>query len=194
MIRDVLAGAGCENCSGMDLQIHIATSEHAEIVALLGRITFTETFGHLFSNHQNDLGAYLDHTFAVAKIRNSLGEPDNRYWLALRDRLPVGYAKLKHPSPTPLLPADDPAQLQKIYVLKEFLALGIGRLLLHTVLDHATLRGFHTIWLDVLKQNTPAIRFYERHGFQPLGDDTYAIGAQTFQFHLMALRPAAGRN
>jgi ribosomal protein S18 acetylase RimI-like enzyme len=176
----------------MDLQIRIATPEDAEFVALLGRITFTETFGHLFSSHQHELGTYLDHTFAVAKIRNSLGEPDNRYWLALRDRLPIGYAKLKHPSPTALLPADDPAQLQKIYVLKEFLALGVGKLLLNTVLDHAAQRGFKAIWLDVLKQNNRAIRFYERHGFQPLGDDTYTIGAQAFQFHLMALRLAAG--
>jgi len=172
----------------MDLQIRPAGPGDAEIVALLARITFVETFGHLFANHANDLTAYLDHTFAAAKIRNSLGELENRYWLALRDGLPIGYAKLKHPSPTPLLPHDDPAQLQKIYVLKEFLSLGIGPALLAAVLNDAARRGLHTIWLDVLKQNARAIRFYEREGFVPLGNDTYTIGSQTFEFHLMALR------
>ena len=28
----------------------------------------------------------------------------------------------------------------------------------------------------------------QRQGFLSLGDDTYTIGAQTFEFHLMALR------
>ena len=175
----------------MDLQTRIATRGDSEVIALLGRITFTETFGHLFLNHQTDLADYLDRTFAVAKIRNSLGEPDNRYWLAFRQDLPVAYAKLKHPSPTALLPGEDPAQLQKIYVLRDFLALGIGQALLAEVLDHAARRSLKTIWLDVLKQNTRAIRFYDRQGFLPLGDDTYTIGAQTFEFHLMAVRLAS---
>lgn len=178
----------------MDLKIRPAGPGDAEIVALLARITFVETFGHLFGNHASDLAAYLDHTFAVAKIRNSLGEPDNRYWLAFRDGLPVGYAKLKHPSPTPLLPNQDLAQVQKIYVLREFLSLGIGKELLAAALDEAARRGLNIIWLDVLKQNTRAIRFYERKGFVPLGDDTYAIGSQTFEFHLMALRKVAESN
>jgi diamine N-acetyltransferase len=172
----------------MDLKLRIANPEDAEIIALLGRITFHETFGHLFPNHPSDLVAYLDHTFAVEKIRNSLGQPDNRYWLAFRHGLPVAYAKLKHPSPTALLPGEDPAQLQKIYVLREFLALGIGKALLTGTLTHAAQRGLGTVWLDVLKQNTRAIRFYKHQGFRPLGDDTYTIGAQTFEFHLMALR------
>jgi ribosomal protein S18 acetylase RimI-like enzyme len=181
----------CENPRVMELQIRPANPSDSEIVALLGRITFVETFGHLFVHHAADLSAYLDHTFAVAKIRNSLGESDNRYWLALRDGLPVAYAKLKYPSPTALLPGEDPAQLQKVYVLRELLDLGIGKVLLAAVLDDATRRGLGTIWLDVLKQNGRAIRFYERQGFLPLGDDTYTIGAQTFEFHLMALRRSA---
>ena len=178
----------------MNLHIRTATPDDAATVALLGRITFAETFGHLFLNHAADLRSYLDRTFAVAKIRNSLGEPDNRYWLSLLDGLPVGYAKLKYPSPTPLLPKEDPAQLQKIYVLREFLAQGIGKVLLSAMLTDAVRRGLNTLWLDVLKQNTRAIRFYEREDFVPLGDDTYTIGAQTFEFHLMALRGVAESN
>jgi hypothetical protein len=87
MIREAIDGPVCENCGVMDFEIRPAGPDDAEMVALLGRITFAETFGHLFLNHTGDLRAYLDHTFAVAKIRGSLGEPDNnrnnRYWLSL---------------------------------------------------------------------------------------------------------------
>jgi len=54
-----------------DLQIRIAEPKDAEIVALLARITFAETFGYLFEQHKDDLRAYLDQTFAVNKIRRS---------------------------------------------------------------------------------------------------------------------------
>jgi len=175
----------------MDLQIRKAQSADAEIIALLGRITFSETFGYLFVDHASDLRAYLDHTFAVAKIRLSIEQPENTYWLALIDALPVGYAKLKLPSPAALLPAASIAQLQKIYVLKEFLGQGIGKPLFESVLDHVTSLKIDVLWLDVLKKNSRAIRFYERHGFKALGDETYTIGAQTFTFHLMALQGLA---
>jgi ribosomal protein S18 acetylase RimI-like enzyme len=178
----------------MDLQIRLAIPVDAEIVALLGRITFTETFGHLFAEHADDLRAYLDHTFAVAKIRNSLGEPANRYWLGYLNGLPIGYAKLKFPSLIHLLPNQEPAQLQKIYVLREFLSRSFGKRLLSAVLEDAAQRALDTLWLDVLKQNARAIRFYDREGFVPLGDDTYSIGAQTFEFHLMARRGVTGSN
>jgi ribosomal protein S18 acetylase RimI-like enzyme len=175
----------------MDLQIRQAQPTDAEVIALLGRITFSETFGYLFVERASDLRAYLDYTFAVSKIRISVEQPKNTYWLASVDSLPVGYAKLKFPSHAALLPAAGIAQLQKIYVLKEFLGQGIGKPLFEVVLDHAMSLKIDNLWLDVLKENSRAIRFYERHGFKALGDETYAIGAQTFTFHLMALQGLA---
>jgi ribosomal protein S18 acetylase RimI-like enzyme len=175
----------------MELQIRRAEPADAEVIALLGRITFTETFGYLFVDHSGDLRAYLDRTFAVAKIRGSLLQPHNAYWLGLADGLPVSYAKLKFPSPTPLVPNQAAAQLQKIYILREFLGQGIGKPLLQVVLAHAAALQINIVWLDVLTQNARAIDFYARHGFTTLGNDTYTIGAQTFAFHLMVLRPGA---
>ena len=79
-------------------RIRAACPKDAEILALLGRLTFSETFGYLFRDHPDDLRAYLDTTFGVEKIRRSLGKTENAYWLASIRSLPVGYAKLKHPS------------------------------------------------------------------------------------------------
>jgi ribosomal protein S18 acetylase RimI-like enzyme len=174
--------------SSLDVQIRTAEPKDAEMVALLARITFAETFGYLFVEHRDDLRAYLDRTFAVDKIRRSLTQPVNRYWLGMVAELPVSFAKLKYPSPIPLAQEGNVAQLQKIYVLREFVGQGVGKPLIDAVLSDTVSRGADTVWLDVLKENARAIRFYKRRGFMYLGEDTYAIGAQAFAFHLMALR------
>jgi GNAT superfamily N-acetyltransferase len=125
----------------MSLHIRAAEQEDAAVVALLGRITFAETFGPLFEHHPDDLALYLQATFGVAKIRRSLDVPGNSYWLAFADDLPVGYAKLKYPSATGLLPESDAAQLQKIYVLRDFLGRGIGLPLLQVSVARARRLG-----------------------------------------------------
>jgi diamine N-acetyltransferase len=173
----------------MTTRIIPAKTEDAAIVALLGRITFAETFGYLFQTHPHELGTYLDTTFGVAKIRTSLAKPGNAYWLALRDCLPVGYAKLKHPSAPPSGQAGkDAAQLQKIYVLNEFLGEGIGKALMQQALAEARWRA-PILWLDVLHENKRAIGFYKKHGFTVTGEDAYTIGSQRFRFVLMTTCP-----
>lgn len=167
----------------MSTEIRRAAPEDAATIALLGRVTFTETFGHLFADCPHDRQTYLSITFGVAKIEESLCKPQNFYWLAFTDRLPVGYAKLKHPSPARGMP--NAAQLQKIYVLHDQLGAGLGSSLLTGTLREAQQRA-PTIWLDMLRENTRAVRFYQKHGFVSIGQDTYTIGSQTFEFDLMA--------
>jgi diamine N-acetyltransferase len=139
----------------MALDIIRAKPSDAAAVAPLGRITFAETFGDLFSDHRDDRRSYLDATFDVAKIERSLGKPENLYWLAQRNELPVGYAKLKYPSAPPGKPGRDAAQLQKIYVLRKFHGDGIGRALMASIRQASHLASL--IWLAVLSQNERAI-------------------------------------
>lgn len=170
----------------MTIEVRITDAADAPIIALLGRLTFAETFGDLFDRHPDDLARYLATTFGVAKIVASLSQPENRYWLAFVDGLPVGYAKLKAPSPHPSLTAQNPVQLQKIYVLRDFLANGIGIPLLDAAREAAVAQGADAMWLSVLKENARAIRFYAKHGFDMIGEDTFTIGAQTFDFSVLA--------
>lgn len=169
-----------------EINIRKAGTNDAEVVALLGRITFAETFAYLFESHEDDLRTYLDYTFGVAKIRRSLEQPRNTYWIGFADGLPVGYAKVKVPSPVAALAGKEVAQLQKIYLLKEFTGNGLGKVLMEAVFAHAGSHRVDAVSLFVLKENSSAIRFYERLAFAIVGEDTFTIGAQTFAFHLMA--------
>ena len=167
------------------IAIRQAGSEDAQIIALLGRITFSETFGQLFTDPQ-DLWDYLERTFEVRKIEASLQKENNVYWLAYVEDLPVGYAKLKLRSPSPILKSKKTCQLQKIYVLRDYLEMKIGFQLQNVLLKRAVEYRCRQIWLSVLQENERAIKFYKRNGFEPIGDHDFQIGKEEFQFLAMA--------
>ncbi|MCV6630105.1 MAG: GNAT family N-acetyltransferase [Flavobacteriaceae bacterium] len=167
------------------LEIRLASLEDASHIALLGRITFEETFGHHFKDRQ-DLLDYFDRTFSVSKIQKSIAKPNTVFWLALVDDLPVGYAKLKLHSPCEGVAKNAQCQLQKIYVLKDFLSMKIGLSLQNQLLEKARELAFENIWLSVLHSNHRAISFYQKNGFKQIGTHQYSIGKEDFDFWYMA--------
>ncbi len=170
--------------SSSGTEIRLAETSDIPSISLLGRITFSETFAHLFSD-RTDLLNYCDETFAVDKIAKSLQKSDSIYWLATVDKLPVGYAKLKLDSDSEFISGKRVCQLQKIYVLKDFLSLKIGFLLQDALLEKAVELNYEAIWLSVLDENIRAIRFYERNDFSIIGDHDFTIGQEHFDFKVM---------
>ncbi|MDP3312715.1 GNAT family N-acetyltransferase [Lutibacter sp.] len=161
-----------------------ATLNDAQLIALLGRITFTETFGHYFRNLE-DLQNYYNNTFSVEKIKNSILNPNNVFWIAFYNQLPVGYAKLKLNSTSNFIEHKKTSQLQKIYVLKDFLTKQIGRELQNCAIDRALVYGSKQIWLSVLQSNIRAISFYTKTGFTNIGTHNFQIGIEDFNFNVM---------
>lgn len=168
------------------LEIKKASILDAEIIGQLGRTTFTQAFGHLFRD-QNDLLEYLDRTFSVPKLKSSLNKAVNIFWIAYWNNLPVGYAKLKLFSPSEVIGLKNICQLQKIYVLRDFLSKKIGLELQNVLLTEANQKGFELIWLSVWEGNSRAIKFYEKTNYRNVGEHNFAIGKEQFKFQVMAL-------
>jgi diamine N-acetyltransferase len=168
----------------MKIEVKKAQFEDAPYISLLGRITFTETFGHLFPI-QEELDTYLNDTFSVEKIRSSIMKENNVFWLALADDLPIGYAKFKKKSWFDDADREAVSQVQKIYILKDFLKLKLGFNLYQHIENEAISLNSKSLWLVVLETNDRAIQFYEKVGFEKTKRHFFDIGSQHFQFELM---------
>lgn len=167
------------------LKIREANIADAQFIAILGRVTFTETFDHYFKD-SNDLLEYYNRTFSVEKIKKSIDNSNNIFWIAFVNELPVGYAKLKLNSPSEFLKYKNTSQLQKIYVLKDFLSMKIGLELQTKLIEKAKVNGSELIWLSVLKSNNRAIQFYKKNGFINIGNHNFQIGKEKFEFNVMS--------
>jgi GNAT superfamily N-acetyltransferase len=169
------------------LTVRSASTDDSQVIAQLGRTTFAETFGDLFTEHPDDLAGYLDITFASAKIAASIAKPGNRFWVASWDGVPIGYAKLKLNSCHPEISGQSLAQLQKIYVLRDYLSCRAGKELHGAILECAREESRERLWLMALEGNQRASEFYLRHGWQFAAKDTHQIGAQEFTYDVMSL-------
>ena len=91
--------------------------------------------------------------------------------LILEDAEPVGYLSYS------LEPETADVKLHKLYLLPGVHGRGLAQRALAQVTNRAVALGGRRLWLQVNKQNTRAIRAYERFGFR-LGDSIVCdIGA-----------------
>jgi ribosomal protein S18 acetylase RimI-like enzyme len=108
---------------------------------------------------------------------------DNWFWVA--EVIPtgstpeiIGYAQVY------LRPSIAPdAELTRIYLLPSWQNKGIGKALLEAIIEElrALRPGLRPprLWLSVAAENYPAIRFYERRGFQRKKDFEANLAGQT---------------
>lgn len=168
----------------MNLKIRKANLQDAEILALLAQITFRQAFGHFWSD-ETILRNYFKKTFSVEKMRSSINKDNNIFWIAYSDDLPVAYAKLKLFSPYEKISDPKPAQLQKIYILQDYIGQSIGEQLQNELFNEVKLNGIKTLWLAVWDENEKAIRFYERYGFKKETTYHYDFDKMSIDYYVM---------
>jgi hypothetical protein len=167
----------------MNIEVRKAKIEDVQVLTLLARTTFIQAFGDAWG--ENVLPFYLAKTFSIGKIRSSLEKENNVFWLAFADELPVGYAKLKKFSPNKNLVDPKPAQLQKIYVLDDFIGNKIGEKLQNSLFEEVICNKIKTLWLAVWDANDKGIRFYERHGYHKEAKIRFEFMNKGFDFEVM---------
>jgi len=83
-------------------------------------------------------------------------------WLAYDDASVVGCIALR-PLPQP----DQAGEIKRMYVKPEARGQGIAERLLKALEEYAAEAGYRALYLDTKDDLTTAIRFYQRHGYEP---------------------------
>lgn len=174
----------------MDVNIIIrhANFQDASLLAAIGAATFEDAFAE--DNTPENLAAYLQESFSPALQAAELADAANTFLIAESEGQPLGYAKLRAGKPPSSVGSEDAIELQRIYVLNEWIGHGVGANLMRACLDEAASRRYATIWLGVWEHNPRAIAFYTRWGFEPVGTHVFQLGDDP-QTDLLMRRPVA---
>lgn len=155
--------------------IRRASAADIEVLSALSRDTFVETFGHCYA--PDDLKRYLDTTYDPVRYAAQLEEQGCAAWLLEDGGKAIGYVmagpcKLPHPDAQP-----GDMELMRLYVRREHQNGGLGLQLFEVAMAWIAANAPRSCWLGVWSENLGAQRFYQRHGFQRVGDYLYEVGA-----------------
>ena len=168
----------------MSITYRNAVPQDAALLAALGRCTFVETFGHLYT--AENLAAFLEN-HSEEKWRSELEDPAFAVRLAEADGEPVAYAKLGPPS-LPFEPRGPSIELRQFYILGPWHGTGLAGELMNWVLTRARESGAADLYLSVFVDNHRAQRFYARYGFERIGRYGFQVGTHIDEDHVMRLK------
>ena len=136
--------------------------------------TFEETFTE--HNTAEDMQEYLKTSFSDAKLLSELNDKDSHFFLAKSKNRVIGYLKLNLGASQTDLKDQNAIEIERIYVLKEFLGKKVGQQLFEFAIHIASEKKMQYIWLGVWEENHRALRFYQKNGFEAFDKHFFKLG------------------
>ena len=151
------------------------TSAYAPLLSKIGGITLLESHGH--SAPQEVMHAYVDKSFSEEACLAELSDHNNIFHAIFYNDQPAGYSKIILNNPHPVVPLQPVTKMERLYLLKEFYHLKLGQKLMHQAIDLSKANKEKGMWLNVWKRNERAIRFYQKQGFETVGESEFVLTA-----------------
>jgi ribosomal protein S18 acetylase RimI-like enzyme len=150
-----------------------ATSIDAELLSKIGKQTFLESHGH--SASKKDIANYVASKFSVAEFVRELNNIKNHYYVLYYSEQPVGYAKIVFNVTHKNISSKHVTKLERLYVLQEFHHLKLGLKLFNFCVSVSKKEQQTGLWLYTWVENHKAIQFYEKAGFNIVGNYDFKI-------------------
>lgn len=166
------------------MQIRTATPTDNHLLSELGARTYKDTFAD--GNTAEDMALYLAGSFSPEKQAAELAQAGTIFLIAEEDDQPVGYTRLRQDPPPECIQGMKCIEIVRLYAVKEYIGRGIGAALMQASLDEAARLGCDIIWLDVWEKNPRAIAFYQKWGFEKVGEQGFQMGIDLQHDWLMA--------
>lgn len=151
-----------------------ATINDCTLLTALSTTTFRAAFASY--NAPSDMDAYLETAMNQVVILGELADKNNTFFLLWDAGNLAGYAKMRVDSTPPDLAITTAIELERIYLLPEYIGMGAGYELIRHCIDYAFSANCTHMWLGVWEHNKTAIEFYKRLGFEQFGSHIFRLG------------------
>jgi len=166
------------------IEIRTASENDITVLALLGRVSYVESHGH-FIEDKNDLNIFVNKAFSVSTTRQEFERPNVVFYIMYSDDFPIAYAKMIKHSKSELITEDSSCQLERLYILNEFIPLKVGQQLMDFLIAKAKEFNQDSIWLTVYIKNLRAINFYKKNEFSEVGFYDFLVNGKVYENYVM---------
>lgn len=145
-----------------------ATEEHLPIIQSIAIPTWYNTYSQILSADQSEY--MLEMMYSLKALKEQINQKSHCFLFAQKDDEYLGYVSYE------LNSGNSPkTKIHKLYVLPEYHGHGVGKILIDKVIQIARSNSNEAILLNMNKQNK-AIHFYNKIGFQLIGEECNQIG------------------
>ena len=149
-------------------------STELEKLKWISEKTFVEAFADV--NDPTDMKLYIEKSFSKSQLLSELENEYSNFYFAIIDDRIVAYLKLNSGPAQSEIVTERSMEIERIYVLKDFQRMNIGKFLIHKSVELASKASIDMLWLGVWEENHNAIRFYEKLGFSPFDTHHFLLG------------------
>lgn len=133
----------------------------------------------------SEFANFITSKFDPERITRAINTCDEQFLVAYCNDNPIGIAEVIYDAVCPLRKRVIP-ELGKLYVLERFFGKGVGHQLMNMVESTLRGRGFKELYLEVYKENPRAIFFYERQGFDKIGEVDFPLEDHVYRNFVMS--------
>ncbi len=155
------------------VQVHLS---ELSLLQEISKNTFEETFADF--NTKEDMTHYFEHNLSLDQLALELQAPGSSFYFIYVEEELSGYMKLN---------ISETFEIERIYILKKFQGIGVGKTLMKFAFDQSKSLSFNSLWLGVWEHNTKAISFYKSLGFISYGEHDFLLGSDLQRDILMRL-------
>ena len=158
-----------------EITIRIAEPVDAELLADLGRSSFSEAFAE--ETDPQDMAEHLRRAFKIEDIAEQLKNGQSLFVIIEIGSVAAGYAYLHPEDPPDCVKTPNPVQLSRLYLRKDYYGRNVGNTLMEACLGFARARGFQSVWLSTWEFNHRASAFYKKWEFEIAGRAKFTVGS-----------------
>ena len=160
-----------------------------DILFELGQVSDIDELEHLYDNLNDYLASHVNYAGwrkGVYPVRQTAEDAiaENTLYVAKYNNEIIGSVILSHKQEPAFEKVDWKVELEyeDIFVIYTFvvnpnyLKMGVGQALMQLAIDHSKTVGVKALRLDVYKGNMPAIKLYEKMGFEYIDEIDLGLG------------------
>jgi GNAT superfamily N-acetyltransferase len=154
-------------------------------LSILYKQVYIQTYGR--EGVSDEFANFITKQFAVERLEDIIEQQADTIIVAAYKNNLVGVAEIEYGKHCPAGNINGP-ELNKLYILEWFCGKGIGARLMELAEQEVKQRGIELMWLWVLESNERAVSFYQRQGYEWIGNAPFQMEVNSYDNKVMLKR------